>query len=610
MNSLHSIVLNNAPSDDTISPHNIREELARILVSSEFKASPRRREMLAYLVEEMLAGRGGELKGYTIGTSVFGRGPDFDAQSDPVVRLEARRLRRDLASYYVSAGRADPLRISIPTGQYVPEVSRPGDDGLLPKGGNNAPDSDASEKDPDSAAKPINRDDYRAGNQFRPMVAAVLVIFALIGVLAYVYFERLPAGASSKSASVRGPALLVLPFNVHGDGASVQFLAAGISERLIADLNRFPDIRLYVPNANGAQAALVDPVGAGKRQPASFVLTGSVNATDATVRVGAQLVDATSGRVIWAEQFDRELQTSPLLDLEADIATAIATALGQPYGIIKTELTGRLSHELAPSMPSYECVLRAYAYRRTFATELHAPVLACLEAAVKRDPDFADAWAMLGWLHMDAARFSLVPAEDVDPAYVRALAAASRAVALDGRSVLALKALASINHYTGNYEESEQIQRQALALNPNDPDTLAQLGWRLAVRGNFQKGIPYLHKAIERSVLPPGWYYHLIAIDHYMNGRYAQMFEAAKRSTADGQGIGWSLVAIAQGALGNDIAARQALADMAERSPSFARDPAAGYRSHRATEEIVQALVSGLHKAGWTEAPPPQQQRP
>ncbi len=64
--------------------------------------------MLAYLVEEMLAGRGGELKGYTIGTSVFGRAPDFDAQSDPVVRLEARRLRRDLASYYVSAGRAAP----------------------------------------------------------------------------------------------------------------------------------------------------------------------------------------------------------------------------------------------------------------------------------------------------------------------------------------------------------------------------------------------------------------------------------------------------------------------------------------------------------------------
>jgi TolB-like protein len=503
MNSLHSIVLNNAPSDEVISPDNIREELARLLASPEFKASPRRREMLAYLVEEMLAGRGDELKGYTIGTSVFGRGPDFDAQSDPVVRLEARRLRRDLASYYVSAGRADPLRISIPTGHYVPEVSRPGAGGSPSNGGNSVPDADMREKDAGSAAAAIKREDDQARNHFRRMAAALLVIFALIGVLGYVYFERLPTGDNLESASARGPALLVLPFNVHGDGAGVPVLAAGISERLIADLKRFPDIRLYVPRANGAQPALADLAGTGQRETASFVLTGSVNAAGAGVRVGAQLVDGTSGRVIWAEQFDRELQASSLLDLEADIAAAIATALGQPYGIIQIELTGRLPNEVAPSMPSYECVLRAYAYRRTFATELHAPILACLEAAVKRDPDFADAWAMLGWLHMDAARFNLVPAEDKDPAYVRALAAASRAVALDGKSVLALKALASINHYTGNYEESEQIQRQALALNPNDPDTLAQLGWRLAVRGNFQEGIPYLHKAIERSVRPP-----------------------------------------------------------------------------------------------------------
>jgi TolB-like protein len=607
MKPLDSIVLNSAPLDEALSPDNIREELARILASPEFKASPRRREMLTYLVEEMLAGRGGELKGYSIGTSVFGRSPDFDAQSDPVVRIEARRLRRDLASYYVSAGRADLLRISIPTGQYLPEVSRPRDSGSPSNGGNSVPDSDVREKDLGSAAAPIGPDHDQAGNRFRRIAAAVLVIFVLFSAaLGYVYFEQLAAGDNSQAESARGPALLVLPFDMHGDGAGVPFLAAGISERLIADLNRFPDIRLYVPSVNSVQAVLADLGGTVQQETASFVLTGSVNAAGADVRVGAQLVDVASGRVIWAEQFDRELQATSLMDLEADIATAIATALGQPYGIIQTELTGRLPHELAPSMPSYECVLRAYAYRRTFATELHAPVLACLETAVKRDPDFVDAWAMLGWLHLDAARFNLVPPKNKDAAYVRALAAASRAVALDGRSVLALKALASINHYTGNYEESEEIQRQALALNPNDPDTLAQLGWRLAVRGNFQEGVPYLHKAIEWSVNPPGWYYHLIAIAHYMNRRHAQMLEVANKSVADNSSISWSLVAIAQGALGNDAAAREALAKMAGVSPSLNRDPAAGYRRHQATDDIVDALVAGLRKAGWTETREPQ----
>lgn len=597
MNSSYSSALMNASSDEAVTQDEIRGELARILASPEFKASPRRREMLIFLVDEMLAGRGGELKGYTIGTSVFGRGPDFDAQSDPVVRLEARRLRRDLASYYVSAGRTGPLRISIPTGHYVPEISRTADRDLPSKGEIGTDNSDRSRTNPGPRAAHIRRDgDYLSGKQFR-RTAALAVIFALIAALGYMYFGRLPPGDSSES--LRGPAVLVRPFNSHGDGSGVPILAAGISERLIADLNRFPGIRLYVPRANDDQSALADLIAAKEPETTSFVLTGSVNAQGTGVRVGAQLVDVMSGRVIWAEQFDRQLQTSSLLDLEADIATEIATAIGQPYGAIQTELTDRLPHGFNPGMPSYECVLRAYAYRRTFAPELHAPILACLEASVKRDPGYADAWAMLGWLRMDAARFNLVAPEDVPLAYSRALEAASRAVALDGRNVLAFKALASINHYIANYEESERLQRQALALNPNDPDTLAQLGWRLAVRGRFREGIPYLHKAIERSVLPPGWYFHLIAIDHYMNGRYAQMLEAANKGATDNSSIGWSLVAIAQGSLGNDAAAKEALAKMAEISPLLNRDPAAAYRRHQATEEIIQALVTGLGEAGW-----------
>jgi hypothetical protein len=83
------------------------------------------------------------------------------------------------------------------------------------------------------------------------------------------------------------------------------------------------------------------------------------------------------------------------------------------------------------------------------------------------------------------------------------------------------------------------------------------------------------------------------------------MLEAANKSAIDNSSISWSLVAIAQGALDNDAAAREALAKMAEISPLLDRDPAAGYRRHQAIEEIVQALVTGLRKAGWTETREP-----
>ena len=101
-------------------PAEIRAQLERILDSATFQASPRRRAFLRYLVEETLAGHADGLKGYSLGLAVFGRDGTFDPQSDPVVRLEARRLRRDLDSYYVDAGARDPVRITIPKGHYVP----------------------------------------------------------------------------------------------------------------------------------------------------------------------------------------------------------------------------------------------------------------------------------------------------------------------------------------------------------------------------------------------------------------------------------------------------------------------------------------------------------
>ena len=101
-------------------PHEVREALEALLASPHLDASDRRRAFLRYIVEETLAGRADRLKGYSVAISVFGRDESFDSNTDPVVRLEARRLRRDLDSYYVDAGSRDRVRITIPKGAYVP----------------------------------------------------------------------------------------------------------------------------------------------------------------------------------------------------------------------------------------------------------------------------------------------------------------------------------------------------------------------------------------------------------------------------------------------------------------------------------------------------------
>src|SRR5262245_32572609 len=100
----------------------IRKQLVRILNSGPFHQAHRRQRFLEYIVNEALAGRGERLKGYTIAQAVFDRAETFDSNVDPVVRMEAGRLRDRLREYYDGDGQADPIQISLPKGTYTPHI--------------------------------------------------------------------------------------------------------------------------------------------------------------------------------------------------------------------------------------------------------------------------------------------------------------------------------------------------------------------------------------------------------------------------------------------------------------------------------------------------------
>jgi len=103
----------------------VHSELDRILASDDFDATRRSREFLRFVVEEGLAGRGEALSQSQIATQVFGRREDFDPLQDPIVRIQAGRLRRSLERYYLLSGQHDPLRIELPRGHYAPRFTRP-----------------------------------------------------------------------------------------------------------------------------------------------------------------------------------------------------------------------------------------------------------------------------------------------------------------------------------------------------------------------------------------------------------------------------------------------------------------------------------------------------
>lgn len=116
----------NALTDEHERPNDraIRHALHSVLSSAQFARSERLRAFLKYVVEREIEGNGHQLKGYAIGIDVFDRPQAFNADSDPLVRVHAGKLRKLLTAYYAGEGAGDTWRIDIPKGTYVPDYLR------------------------------------------------------------------------------------------------------------------------------------------------------------------------------------------------------------------------------------------------------------------------------------------------------------------------------------------------------------------------------------------------------------------------------------------------------------------------------------------------------
>ena len=542
----------------------IREELERILSDPAFAVGTRRRDLLLFLAEETLAGRGSRLKGFVIAAAVFGRDETFDAKADPVVRIEARRLRRDLDSYYAGPGAANPWRISIPKGGYTARFTPV----------ESAPPNPST----DSATEPEPAPLLRGRKQ---LVLATLSALAIIPLASYL--TRSKPGSAPAVASMQ-PGVAVEPF-AHTKAAEGQ-VASSLDHQIVADLMRFPDLRVYAREP-----------GENLPEGVRFVVEGTINTSGEGLALTARLTDVTDKRVLWSDTFEAPYSVESIVSIQSELASSIAAAVGQPYGAVRNYLTERISKH-APELDSYECVLSGYEYRRTFADALVPRLEECLEATVAREPDYAEAWAMLAWLQLDAGRFGRVPAADMPATFADAVEAASRGVTLDPQNGLAMKALAATHYYLADFAEAERWARRAVEQNPYDPDSLVQLGWRIAMRGNFDEGIPLVESAISRSIRPPGWYFHTPTIKAYLDGDIDRMLALARQALIDESGISNSLLAIAQAESGDLPAARESLQRMARVSPTMWPDPLVGFRRHHASEPILAALGRGFAKAG------------
>ncbi|MGX1791149.1 adenylate cyclase [Bosea sp. NPDC055332] len=487
----------------------VRKQVERILKSEDFAATGRLRNFLTFVVEETLAGRGNRLKAYAIAREVFGRGDNFDTMNDPVVRIEAGRLRRALERYYLLSGREDPIRIDIPKGTYIPTLQWTGRELSV-----------EADVDPEGMPAPPTQTfwarHWRIG-QFAVVLSTVLLlILAVVGGR-----TGLPKRLPSPEITIE-----VLPF-ANLSGAPGALYTSGISDELLTQLARFRDLKVVggLPNAPGQGASATD-LAAGPR----YLLAGGVRVAGEQLRVSARLIDRQSWRIVWSQIYDRTLRGAGSFEIEADIAAKVAAAVAQPYGAIFAPASQNALTQTAGNAEAYLCVLRFYHYRKVLDREEHAATRDCLERTVADYPAYSTGWAMLAYLYLDEDRFDLNRRGPSPAGTDRARQAAERAVELDGTNARALQALMTVLFFSRMPDAALEIGAKALALNPNDTEILAEFGSRIAQAGAWKRGAAMMEDALARNPSQASYYMGLVALAYYMMGNDQLAVEWIKRA--------------------------------------------------------------------------------
>ena len=313
------------------------------------------------------------------------------------------------------------------------------------------------------------------------------------------------------------PSIAVLPFDNMSSDPEHEYFADGIAEDIITALSKISRMRVIARNSTFTYKGKAHDL----RQVASelgvrYVLEGSIRSGGKRLRITAQLIDANDGSHLWAERFDRAIDD--IFDIQDEITKEIVTAL-------RVNLTdGEEAHVLARGTNDIEawqlCTRANELFMRFNSTDyLEARKLA--EDAVARDPDYAYAWATLGFTHWWDGRLGYTG--DAEAKFARANECAERAMALDDTVSWGIGLSTMVAGAIDRHDEGVIIGRRGLELHPGNADARAFLAFALLHAAHYREAVDHFRAAMQLNPFHPNWYRNgllrsLIILDEFEEG--------------------------------------------------------------------------------------------
>lgn len=432
------------------------------------------------------------------------------------------------------------------------------------------------------------------------LIAAGLFTASLIAVFAWQTTGRdeiVENWDETLLAMPSGPVIAVLPFtNMSGDPAE-DYFSDGLTEDIITELARFPDIHVLARNTTfqyKRQAVNIPEIA--QKLGAQYVLEGSFRKTGGNVRINAQLIDGTTGAHVWADRFDGHF--SSIFDIQDQVTTRIVGTLASGFGgQIQKETMRKANQKSVDQMEAYEIILemRAGAYSQKWFDDSKSK----LERAIALAPNYARARHEYAWLRLMGWIFrfegSSEPAEEI-------LENAVAGARLNQNDPNALRVAAFGYFFKKQLPSFERAALEAMRLAPYDAELFAQLGMLFTFSGQWERGISLVDKANAiNPVSASGWYHSAKHYDYYRTQDYKQALEMAFGHPVPGLCETQYKFVAAYGQLGEPEKARPHWKSCEEAERDWSADFIARIlRLWNFQEPFIEHYMEGIEKAGYS----------
>jgi TolB-like protein/Tfp pilus assembly protein PilF len=405
------------------------------------------------------------------------------------------------------------------------------------------------------------------------------------------------AADSASSRTDEGFWVAVLSFKYVGSNPDLEAMVEGLSEEIVTGLSRFSYLRVIARSSISRFTGVSGDVRSiGKDVGARYVLEGSIRQGGSGIRVSAQLVDTETGAQLWAETYNRDLETSSVFEVQDDLAARIVATVADSYGVLVHSMRDAIRKKNDDDLTPAEWQFQYFAYREQITPSNHVALKSRLERAAKSDNPPSDLWASLAQVYLDEYAFGF-PGDD-GTSLDRALVAARRAVEMDRANQFAMVALAQTHFFRQDLAAFGPATERAMALNPLNTDALGILGLEIVHTADFAGGTAIVRRAMELNPNHAGWMHFAPLWDHFHKGEYSQALECANR--VDVPGLFWPFLVMASacGHLGRRAEAQAAVRDLLALDPQFAAHARSYVGTWHFASGLMDPILEGLRKAG------------